>query len=148
MTKTEKQILIKKLEEYAMAYGFYLEMCKHENDKEIDADRDKVAGSLRVVQEVLDCVGVDYETSKATAIETGIQRYIENNPIRVGAYVKTPRFCTVQLEAVFTDRQAAKEAGYVEPTYYENEQWDISGKHTGINRMVFAAVKKSLKRSL
>ncbi|SDF62467.1 hypothetical protein [Sporomusa acidovorans] len=142
MTKTEKQLLIEKLGEYAFTYGYYLEMYKHENNKEDGDCLAEAAKVMHLVQEVLDCVGIDYEASRATAIETGIQRYVENHPIRVGAYVKTPRFCTVQLKEVFTDKHAANEAGYVEPTHYENEQWDILGKHTGINRMVFAAVKK------
>jgi len=142
MTKNERQILIEKLEEYAMAYGFYLEMRKHENDKEVVDSLADVAKSMHLVQEILDCVCIDYEAARAAAIETGMQRYIENNPIHIGAWIKTPRFCTVKLEAVFTDRQAAGDAGYVEPTHYDNCQWDVFGKNTGVNRMAFAAVRK------
>jgi hypothetical protein len=36
---------------------------------------------------------------------------------------------------------AAKE-GYTEPTHYENPEYDIQGKHTGLNTMIFAAIKK------
>lgn len=64
--------------------------------------------------------------------------------MKKGDYVKTPRFCTVKLEEVFENEDAARKDGYVEPTHYQyqhSDGYDILGKHTGTNRMVFAAVK-------
>jgi hypothetical protein len=61
--------------------------------------------------------------------------------MKKGDYVKTPRFCTVKIEEVFENARSARAEGYTEPTHYEGE-YEILGKHTGINRMIFAAIKK------
>lgn len=62
--------------------------------------------------------------------------------ICVGDYVETPRFCKVRIAAVYTDNNEALENGYTEPTDYRNEEYHIRGKHTGINTMIFAAIKR------
>ncbi len=61
--------------------------------------------------------------------------------MKTGDYIRTPRFCTVKIEKVFNNVKSAKAEGYTEPTHYEGE-YEILGKHTGINRMTFAAAQK------
>lgn len=61
--------------------------------------------------------------------------------MKQGDYINTPRFMTVKIAEVLTADEA-REKGYTEPTYYESQEYSILGKHTGINLMVFAAVKK------
>jgi hypothetical protein len=61
--------------------------------------------------------------------------------MKAGDYISTPRFCTVKIEEVFNSKKAAMASGYTEPTHYEGE-YDILGKSTGINRMIFAAAQK------
>jgi len=61
--------------------------------------------------------------------------------MKAGDYIYTPRFCTCKIEKVFDNKREAYAEGYTEPTHYEGE-YDILGKHTGINRMIFSAVKK------
>lgn len=61
--------------------------------------------------------------------------------MKKGDYIRTPRFCTVKIEEVFDNTKVARSEGYTEPTHYEGE-YEILGKHTGINRMVFAAAQK------
>lgn len=63
--------------------------------------------------------------------------------MKKGDRVYTPRFCTVIIEDVL-NRKEAREQGYTEPTHYDKDpEFNIYGKHTGTNRMVFAAVKKN-----
>ena len=62
--------------------------------------------------------------------------------MKKGDYIVTPRFCTVKIEKVCKSRNTAYKQGFIEPTHYENFEYDILGKHIGINRMIFAAVKK------
>jgi hypothetical protein len=61
--------------------------------------------------------------------------------MKIGDFIRTPRFCTVKINEMFDSVKAARAEGYTEPTHYEGE-YEILGKHIGINRMVFAAVKK------
>ena len=59
----------------------------------------------------------------------------------INAYVRTPRFCTVRINAIFCDKLEAWQAGYKEPTYYTDPTGvEVFGKCIGDNRMVFAAV--------
>lgn len=58
-----------------------------------------------------------------------------------GDMVYTPRFLSVRIKEVLTGEQA-REKGYQEPTYYRDPDYDVFGKHIGLNLMVFAAVKK------
>lgn len=62
--------------------------------------------------------------------------------MKKGDYVTTPRFLNVKIEEVFSSIEAAKEAGFVETTHYENSQYGILGRSLGLNRMEFAAYKK------
>ena len=64
--------------------------------------------------------------------------------MKKGDYVRTPRFCTVKIEAVFDNRQEATEAGYTEPTHYtykNNDGYDVLGKSLDMYHMEFVAVK-------
>ena len=65
--------------------------------------------------------------------------------MKIGDSIYTPRFCTVKVKDMFDTQAAAYAAGYYEPTYYDNPDYEIQGKHTGLNRMVFAAVRKGGK---
>ena len=62
--------------------------------------------------------------------------------MKKGEWIETPRFLKVQIEKVFNTIQEAYTEGYTEPTHYNSPDFDIKGKHTGINRMIFAAVRK------
>lgn len=63
--------------------------------------------------------------------------------MKKGDYIYTPRFCTVEITEVFEDKSAARDNGFTEPTHYDNNpEYDVLGKHTGTNRMTFAAVRK------
>lgn len=62
--------------------------------------------------------------------------------MKKGDYVMTPRFCTVEIKKVFRSRNAARMQAFVEPTHYVSAEYDILGKHIGLNRMIFAAVIK------
>lgn len=59
----------------------------------------------------------------------------------INAYVRTPRFLNVRLNAIFADKEEAMLAGYTEPTYYKGD-FEVRGKHIGHNCMVFAAILK------
>ena len=63
--------------------------------------------------------------------------------MKKGDYIYTPRFCNVRVEEVFGSRDEAKENGYTELTHY-NGEYDVLGKSLGINKMVFAAVRKEV----
>ena len=62
--------------------------------------------------------------------------------MKQGDAIYTPRFCTVVISDVL-GRSEAYDQGYREPTHYDNPDFDIYGKHTGTNRMSFAAVAKN-----
>jgi len=72
-----------------------------------------------------------------------------NNDIKQGDTVNTPRFLRVKITEVIQDNrymEKSRELGYTEPTHYtyalaHNPRYDILGKHTGLNTMVFAAVE-------
>jgi len=60
-----------------------------------------------------------------------------------GDTIRTPRFLTVEISDVLNQAEAY-EQGFTEPTHYwDDPDFDIYGKHTGTNRMIFAAVKKN-----
>ncbi|MDE7244204.1 MAG: hypothetical protein K2O18_09550 [Oscillospiraceae bacterium] len=61
--------------------------------------------------------------------------------IKVGDYVYTPRFCTVQISQVFASEKEARSCGYREPTYYEGGHV-ILGKVLDSCHMEFAAIPK------
>lgn len=62
--------------------------------------------------------------------------------MKQGDYVYTPRFLQCRIEKIFDNTKEAKKEGYTEPTHYESPEYDVRGKHIGINRMVFAAISK------
>lgn len=62
--------------------------------------------------------------------------------MKKGDWVNTPRFCNVQIEKLFCSEEAARKAGFTEPTYYRNYEYGILGKSIGYNKMAFAAYKK------
>jgi hypothetical protein len=63
--------------------------------------------------------------------------------MQVGDYIETPRFLKVEIKAVFDETTLARECGFIESADYEDSAWDIKGKHSGHNRMIFAAVRKN-----
>lgn len=63
--------------------------------------------------------------------------------MQAGDKVVTPRFLTVTIKEVFESRKEARERGYVEPTHYENDEYDILGKSLDLYHMEFAAAKKN-----
>ncbi len=58
--------------------------------------------------------------------------------IKIGDYIRTPRFCTVRISALFASADMMREAGFTEPTYFNGDAV-ICGKSEGVNRMIFAA---------
>lgn len=63
--------------------------------------------------------------------------------IKKGDRVQTPRFLTVTISKVFTSSRRATAEGFTEPTHFQDVDYDILGKHTGLNLMKFAAIKKT-----
>ena len=61
--------------------------------------------------------------------------------MKIGVLIYTPRFCTVQIAAIFTSEAEARKSGYCEPTYYKGE-YIILGKVLDMYHMEFAAVPK------
>lgn len=62
--------------------------------------------------------------------------------MKVGDWVQTPRFCGVRIMAILSQEEAYDQ-GFTEPTHYDSDpQYSIKGKSTGLNTMIFAAVKK------
>ena len=66
--------------------------------------------------------------------------------MKVGDFIKTPRFRTVEIKGILTSEQAKKQ-GFTEPTHYEDLRYKILGKSISHNRMVFAAVITNKKDS-
>jgi len=63
--------------------------------------------------------------------------------MKKGDRIYTPRFCTVEIKEVYTDKHQAYKDGFKEPTYYDKEpNYEVLGKSIGENRMIFAAVCK------
>ena len=61
--------------------------------------------------------------------------------MKIGDLIYTPRFCTVQIAAIFASEAEARKSGYCEPTYYKGE-YTILGKVLDMYHMEFAAVPK------
>ncbi|NLT15399.1 MAG: hypothetical protein GXY05_13780 [Clostridiales bacterium] len=64
--------------------------------------------------------------------------------MKVGDMIHTPRFLKVRIAAVYEGKNAEQDArrdGYTEPTHYKGD-YQILGKVTEPNHMVFAAVKE------
>jgi hypothetical protein len=59
-----------------------------------------------------------------------------------GDFINTPRFLKVKIEDILTADEAQNQ-GFTEPTHYINDpEFYIFGKSIGINRMIFAAVRR------
>lgn len=65
--------------------------------------------------------------------------------LKEGDRIRTPRFLNVTIKEVFPDVKSMREAGYTEPTHFDDPEtpYAICGKSTGWNQMEFAAGKKS-----
>lgn len=62
--------------------------------------------------------------------------------MKKGDRIHTPRFLTVTIDRVLT-REEARQQGFTEPTHYGGDStYDVPGKITKPNHMIFAAVKK------
>ena len=59
--------------------------------------------------------------------------------MNIGDHVRTPRFCTVRINEMFDSKTELVEAGYTEPTHYDNGDYEIRGKSLDMYHMVFAA---------
>lgn len=69
--------------------------------------------------------------------------------MRAGEHVRTPRFCMVTIQEVFPTEKEMEEAGYTEPTYIKNEQYEVRAKSLDAHHMKFAAaVRDSVIRQL
>ena len=68
--------------------------------------------------------------------------YLTREDMKIGDYVDTPRFLTVQLERVFPSVDAAMAAGYTETTHYQGADWAILGKPIDLYHTTFAAAAK------
>lgn len=64
--------------------------------------------------------------------------------LEAGSRVNTPRFCTVTLEAVYDTKSEAYAAGYKEPTYYSDPEYEVVGKSLDMYHMQFAAYRKKI----
>lgn len=62
--------------------------------------------------------------------------------MKIGDRYNTPRFCTVRISAMFNSRKEAEDAGYKEPTYWDNAEYGILGKSLDMYHMEFAGYKK------
>lgn len=68
--------------------------------------------------------------------------------MKKGDFVNTPRFLKVRIERVFSNRRTALQSGYTEPTNYRDYRgYQVYGKHTGPNLMIFAAVKPAINEA-
>lgn len=59
--------------------------------------------------------------------------------MKINESVFTPRFCTVTIKEIFSNRLDAAQAGYTEPTHYHKDGWCVVGKSLDLYHMEFAA---------
>lgn len=68
--------------------------------------------------------------------------YTQEETMKAGDTIRTLRFLTVIIDRALT-REEAYQQGFTEPTHYwDDPDYEILGKHTAMNHMIFAAVKK------
>lgn len=69
---------------------------------------------------------------------------MKKETIKAGDVVHTPRFLDVTIKEVFASEKELREAGYTEPTHFEDPKrpFRVNGKSIGVNRMEFAAAPK------
>ncbi len=60
--------------------------------------------------------------------------------MKIGDLVRTPRFCTVEISAIFSDEAEAYKCGYTHLTDYNDGDYLVLGKSENMYSMVFAAV--------
>ena len=61
---------------------------------------------------------------------------------QVGDYIQTPRFCQVQVSAVFRDFDTCYSCGFQESAHVIGREYVVYGKSIGMNRMIFAVCPK------
>ncbi len=61
--------------------------------------------------------------------------------MKINQYVETPRFGQVRIQGIM-NAEDAHDLGYIEPTHYDDVEYQVMGRHIGTNRMIFAAVLK------
>ena len=62
--------------------------------------------------------------------------------MKAGDQIRTPRFCTVEIEKVFESKEEAFKNGFSDPTNDEDCEWDVLGTSIDMYHMKFAAGKK------
>lgn len=62
--------------------------------------------------------------------------------LKAGEWIDTPRFCHVKIKEVFPDEKSAKQAGYKEPTHWNNPDYGCLGKSLDLYHMEFCAYRK------
>ena len=67
-----------------------------------------------------------------------------NTTIELGAYVRTDRFCTVTIDAIFADNEDAVKCGYTEPTYTRIDGWEIKALKSLVSLSLIQNTRKSL----
>lgn len=65
------------------------------------------------------------------------------NQIEKGDWIITPNYGLQPIGFVIDFAEAQRE-GFLVPTGYDNDDYEVFGKHIVHNRMVFAAVRKEL----
>lgn len=76
-----------------------------------------------------------------TVLPVEVNRRKEKD-MKKGDRVMTPRFCTVTIKHVFSNRENAVKKGYTEPTHYQDASYGILGKSIDMYHMEFSAYKK------
>lgn len=62
--------------------------------------------------------------------------------MKKGDRIETPRFGMVKIQKVYRSISTAEKEGFKEPTHYRGNDYFIRGKSIGINRMIFAGIKR------
>lgn len=63
--------------------------------------------------------------------------------MKIGDYVRTPRFLNVKISKMFQTENEARKNGFTETTHYWNDpEYGVLGKMTDLNQMVFAGYMK------
>ena len=63
--------------------------------------------------------------------------------MQVGDIIRTPRFCSVRISELFETEEQLSEAGYTEPTYWEDNTFVVKAKSLDMYHMRFAAALKN-----
>lgn len=110
--------------------------------------------TLNIINELLPDMGihgVKYDKCAACSDDDVVCVFTTRNAVNglseavtglAGMSLRTPRFMTVTIDAVFTTAELMRQAGYTEPTHNKDRDFVIQGKSIGNNRMVFAAAPR------